>query len=79
MCEILTAYIPAGYFVSGLREGYGKQTYSNLDCYEGRWEKDTYEGFGCSTCVRRAEVYQVAVFCSQIRLSAMLTLVNFID
>ena len=46
----------AGYFVSGLRDGFGHQTYGNLESYEGRWKQDTYEGWGRYLSPQRFEL-----------------------
>ena len=48
----------AGYFLSGLREGYGSQIYANLDNYEGRWERDVWNGWGRHISPQRSEVYE---------------------
>ncbi len=48
----------AGYFVSGLRDGFGRQIYGNMDSYEGRWKQDTYEGEGRYTSPQRFELYE---------------------
>jgi len=48
----------AGYFVSGLRDGFGHQTYGNLESYEGRWKQDTYEGWGRYLSPQRFELYE---------------------
>lgn len=38
--------IYCGELVEGLRQGYGKVTYSTGDCYEGCWDSDKYSGKG---------------------------------
>jgi hypothetical protein len=48
----------AGYFLSGLREGYGSQIYADLDNYEGRWERDVWNGWGRHSSPQRSEVYE---------------------